>query len=238
MTKEVYLDSIPESYKIKEVGRGANGVCYRTEAGKLFKHYFSQMDESFYLPLKDICDYSHSENLPQIIEMIFVQGNFDGYLRDYVDGTTIKELDLNTKVKPFIPAIKTFGMNMRDDIRTGIQYRDMHSENVIYTPDGQIKVIDYDLFYRTYDDMFFRDDLMYAFRVELSPTMLSLLMGSTETGIPYIDALRTKCTSRYENPIRPDQAYEETINYLERELQTNIETFNEVREGISLLRKK
>ena len=86
MESVLQLHEIPKEFKIKRLGSGQNGTCYLTSDNRVFKEYHTKgMDDKITRSLLNL-NYD-GFNFPR--QLVFIDGIFKGYLKDYVEGDTL-----------------------------------------------------------------------------------------------------------------------------------------------------
>ena len=142
------LDEIPQTYRKQFIGDGANGVCFKTEDGDVFKEFIytptnqgnieilSSLQSSFFTFPKTLV-YVGEKNKDTLV----------GYKMDYVDGVPFDELNPNTRVEEVLESIKNIERAILELTRHhSILLFDLHNDNVLFQRDNQIKVLDTDMY--------------------------------------------------------------------------------------------
>lgn len=240
MTKEIIIDRIPEEFMYKRLddGQTCSGECYQTKDGRLFKRY--KFPINYYNILKNIADYYQCNHLVLPQEFYFLQSmkeeNFIGYIRALVTGQTFGNLDDNINMLKFIKALDFLEKEMIDNSRRGLLYVDMNKNNLYYTKDEEIKVIDQDLYDIVFSHPYIRPvpDSMK----DLASTILSVFFTPNKFTNKRIYDNITKCGAHVGGVLRPSQLLSETSDILESTYHTTIETLGDFRKNLELAREK
>ena len=240
MTKEIVIDKIPEDFMYKKLGNGksCSGECYQTKDGRVFKKY--KFPITYYKCLRDISNYYKCNHLVLPEEFYFLKNlseeNLIGYIRQLVTGNTFSNLPDNIQMMKFIKALEFLEREMVVNSSKGLFYVDMNQENMFYTPNDEIKVIDQDLYEIIFSHPYIRPvpDSMK----DLACTIISVFFTPQKfTDERIYDKIR-KCGAHVGGILRPSQLLEETSELLETECDTSIITLGDFRKGIELIREK
>ena len=239
MTKEIVINSIPEEFMYKKLGgQSCSGDCYETKDGRVFKKYKSSIN--YYQILKNIADYYRCSHLVLPEEFYFLKSlkeeNFIGYTRALVNGVTFSNLQDNINMIKFIKALEFLEREMIENSRRGLLYVDMNKENLIYTPENEIKVIDQDLYDIVFSHPYIKPvpDSMK----DLASTIISVMFNSFDFPNEKINANINKCGAHVGGRLTPSQLLTETANILESTQGTTIQTLGDFRKNIELARKR
>ena len=142
MEKCVYLKEIPKEFKKTYLGSGQNGSCYLTSYGNVFKEYHIKgIDDEITKALLEL-DYD-GFTFPR--QLVFVDGVFKGYLKQYIDGISLDNLSGLTDVKKLIIALKKFEDSLKELSYDKCLYvYDLNLRNLLYTKENKIYDIDTD----------------------------------------------------------------------------------------------
>jgi serine/threonine protein kinase/Tfp pilus assembly protein PilF len=151
------IGKIISHYKItEELGRGGMGVVYKAHdtrldrdvALKFLPHYLKSDQtekERFYHEARAAAALTH-----QNIAVIYEVAEHDGQIfiaMEFVEGKTLKQL-LQSKTPP-VGQVLDIGIQVCDGLAAahekGIVHRDIKSENIMLTPKGQVKIMDFGL---------------------------------------------------------------------------------------------
>lgn len=240
MTKEIVLDNIPEEFMHKRLDDGTSfsGECYETKDGRLFKKY--KYPINYYRVLKNIADYYKANHLVLPEEFYFLKNmkeeNFIGYIRALVVGDTFDCLDDNLNMEKFIKALEFLEREMILNARRGLLYVDMNKTNLYYTPEGEIKVTDQDLYELVFGHPYIRpveDSLK-----DLASTIISVFFSGREFTDKRICDNIKKCGAHVGGVLRPSQLLSETANILEGSQNSTILTLGDFRKNLELVKEK
>lgn len=240
MTKEIVIDKIPEEFMYKRLddGKSFSGECYETKDGRLFKKY--KFPINYYQVLKNIADYYKCNHLVLPEEFYFLENmkeeNFIGYIRVLVKGQTFANLDDNINLLKFIKALEFLEKEMILNSRRGLLYVDMNKNNLYYTKEGEIKVIDQDQYDLVFGHSYIRPipDSMK----DLASTIISVFFTPREFTNKQICDNITKCGAHVGGVLMPSQLLSETAEILESNYHSTIVTLGDFRKKLELAREK
>ena len=142
---KAYLELLDKEYLEHNIGHGCCANCYmlnENEVIKLNKYkaydYESISKNSKYL--SDIFVF------PKVLLFSGFDDTYAGYIMDYIDGVTIKELGSNIEIHKYIEAIKSVEEEITKMTNYRINLIDVSPSNVMYTKDDKMKVIDTDFY--------------------------------------------------------------------------------------------
>ena len=238
MAKEIVIDKIPEEFTHKKLGESCSGECYETKDGRVFKKYIFPI--KYYQSLKSIADFYKCNHLVLPEEFYFLKNmkeeNFIGYIRALVEGDTFANLPDNIEMVKFINALEFLEREMVANSRRCLLYVDMNQDNLFYTPNGEIKVIDQDLYEVVGYHPYIRPvpDSMK----DLASTIIHVFFTGNEfTDLRIHDNIR-KCGAHIGGVLRPSQLLSETSEMFERDYNASIQTLRDFRKNIELIRVK
>lgn len=238
MTKEIVIDQIPEDFTYKKLGESCSGICYETKDGKVFKKY--KFPIRYYQCLKSIADYYRCNHLVLPEEFYFLKNlteeNFIGYTRNLVTGELFSNLSDNIEMIKFIKALEFLEREMIANSRRGLLYVDMNQNNMFYTQNGEIKVIDPDL----YDIINYHPYIkpVSDSMKDLASTIIYIFFPGREfTDSRICDKIR-KCGAHVGGVLRPSQLLSETSELFEKDYDASILTLGDFRRNIELVKEK
>ena len=238
MTKEIVVNTIPEDLMFKKIADGTSGECYETKDGRLFKKY--KFPINYYRILKNIADYYRCNHLALPEEFYFLESlkeeHFVGYVRALVTGQSFGNLDENLNLLKFISALEFLEKEMIINARNGLLYVDMNKNNLYYTPEGEIKVIDQDQYDLVFGHPYIRPipDSMK----DLASTIISVFFTPREFTNKQICDNITKCGAHVGGVLKPSQLLSETAEILESTYHSTIVTLGDFRKNLELAREK
>lgn len=233
MEKIIVVDDVPLDYYKKQVGSGVMGRCFLTSENKVFKEFrASYSGISAFDYLTDV-KYEFFV-FPEIL--IYAKDYFDynlvGYLMPYVNGCDFDNLDGNIKVCNFIDALRRLEgqiKNMSDEILI----EDMNPNNMIYdSKNNSIFVIDTDLYVKTPHDPYrtYKENIK-----ELASSTLRLIDGAEKLSLRIDQIIRE--SSLY-GVMLPSTIYSEVREEIVKRVDMDIETLNDLYQGISLIKRR
>lgn len=233
MGKKIIVDDIPLDYYKEQVGSGVMGRCFLTSENKVYKEfkdsyngvstfdYLTEVKYDFFvfpeilIYLNDCCSHK-----------------LVGYLMPYVRGCDFDNLDGNIKVDNFIEALKKLEAQIRI-MSDEILIEDMNPNNMIYNSyNNSIFVIDTDLYIKTPHDPYrtYRENIK-----ELASSTLRLINDAEKLSFRINQIIRE---SILYGVISPSLVYSEVTEEVERRLNMDIKTLNDLNQGIRLVRRK
>ncbi len=228
MPKELYFDSIPLEYKYKYLGQGTNGSCYLTKDGKVFKEYkeCGLYDED----TKRLLDLNYDGfTFPR--QIIFIDGIFKGYIKDYAEGQTIETLDNLINIKKFIEALREFETIIMDfSYEEELYLYDLNLNNLLYNKkDNKIIDIDTDVI----SSFPYRITNPYYANLKELANNLEHRFYAYDFKSHLLNDIKNECiVGGY---TRPSKLMEFAIKEMEKE--TKIETLNDYNKGLNLIIK-
>lgn len=236
-SNKVILTEIPDEYTYERINSGACGVCYLTKDGKVFKEFFAEIDNLSlleYIANKYRCNHLL---LPE--QFVFLQTanslEFIGYIRKYVEGQALSSLDDKVECSKLIKALCELEKEIIMNIKNGLEYHDTHGENVFYTPDDEIKIIDPDLFEISYEE---------NFREKVNGTLMDMNY-SLNSGVFEIANLKNsplaslvqRSHKYYERGfLKPSDYVSELVSTLESTSESPILTIGDVKKELKLIK--
>ena len=227
MEKCIYLKEIPMKFKKTYLGSGQNGSCYLTSDGNVFKEYHNKgIDDGITRSLLEL-DYD-GFTFPR--QLVFVDGVFKGYLKQYIDGVSLDNLSELTDIKKLITALKKFEDSLKELSYDKCLYvYDLNLRNLLYTNENKIYDIDTDSI-SPFDFPFVNP--WYENMKELANSLATNFMNGEFNSIRLRDLQREclviGCT-------RVSSFMSEAIFEMEKERK--IETIADYKKGLILLRK-
>ena len=237
-TKETVLTQIPRSYTYRRINDGMSGICYKTSDGRLFKKY--KYTINYYKTLRKIAEEYKCHHLALPEEFIFLSSlneeNFIGYLRKMVDGELFDHLSDDINFTKFMKALILVEKELIDNSKHGLVYLDMNGSNMFYTPLGEIKVIDHDLYDISFEQSF-KERAYYNLR-ELASTIASTFFSTSNYHDSRIRENVMKCTTHRNGILRPSELLIETSDMLDESFGGTIETLGDFRRKLELTKEK
>ena len=235
MENKVILNNIPGEFTQKELGSGMFGTCYLTKDGRVFKKFFSPMDN--YDVLSYISNYYKSNHLVLPEQFVFLNNdpkNYIGYIREYVDGKNFESLSDCIEVERFIKALQSIEKEIIENVKKGLEYHDTHSENLLYTPKDEIKIIDSDLFNISYD-YDYSERIGYTF-MDIAYSINNKVLDANNVN-DAIEKLISKSYKYYESGfIKPSQLMYELAMELKRLTGNENQTLGDMRNSLKLVK--
>ncbi len=140
MNNKLYVNNL-DLLKKEEISHGCNGICYKTQDNMVFKQIYNPNEKNL-LELSKL--YSPSFIFPS--KLVYYQNRLIGYIMEYVDGVTIKNIDLNIKTDDYIKQTD----KIENEIAVLTNYRvhllDVGINNIMIDKNGNIKIIDTDFY--------------------------------------------------------------------------------------------
>lgn len=231
------LPNVPKEYYDRYVGKGMNGKCYITSNNDLYKEFIYRRDD--YEIIKSLAETFNSPHLAFPHTFIFLEddiGKLVGYLRNYIDGETLDNLSLSTKMDDFIQALCEFEKDLYQNTMFGLEYRDIHAGNMIYTPNNQIIAIDTEGYDISYEETKSRIiDSLYELYYTICGEMLKV--GYIQDF--YVkEIINRSARIGYSDFLRTSQMLEVLISYLENKNKCKIETYGDLKSKLVLMKRR
>lgn len=215
------------------IAEGQNGICYKYN-DQVFKKFKNKPMFLFFLKALSNIN-SNSLILPQ--EFIYLNEynskNILGYLMKYVDGSKLNNLPDLINIKELFNNIDLLEKEIKElTIEYGLLLKDVHIDNIIYTNNNEIKIIDND------NDVLNPNDEAYDnYRYNMKELGLTLLPAFiTNKNISNnISKLYDECIINAK--AKPSIVLNESILELEKFTGNNINTLHDYNESMKLIRK-
>ena len=227
---------IPGGFKSKFLGKGANGECFLTDTGAVFKQ-MKYREENY----DDIVGITKLESdyfaFPK--ELVY-QGERSastlvGYTMDYVDGVSIRSLGPETNIRDLINALA----NLEHEIAVlskdqNLVCYDLNYGNMLYQKDKkEFKVVDTDLYY--FD---LHEEYPYVLKQnikELSEYILYYLAGYYDFKDYNINLYFEICVTN--GKARPSRVLTDILNALEKEMHEEVNTLGDFKANLQLIKR-
>ncbi len=236
MLEEKYIvyKKVPEKYREKLLGSGVNGTCYQSDNKTVFKE-FTNIPE-----LETLRRLSRIKSEYFVFPSTFIylkskkDENLVGYLMKLVNGFFITKPMLTMDIEGCIKSIDGIENEMKMFAKDyNLLVHDLHHENMLFSENGGVKVIDTDLYeFDYYNEPF---DVYKHNIKELANTILFLLLSG--------DNFKDEDINKYYNQAilygkcKPSYVLYEVLNQIERELREKVSTYEEFTSGLKLIKK-
>ena len=226
-----------EDLKYKYLGSGKFGDCYLTKNNFVFKEFTCPCNKETEETLFYECNINNKSFMFPL-ELIYKNDkdytNLIGYLKKYSDGTFISDIDSNEKLENILRSIIIFEKNIKEISKYKIRIFDLKNENVLYSKDNMLEVIDTD-FYKVDNSLNYRD-IIKCNMMELEYLISTNLIKIN----PYCLSPK-KLFSYYESTsdgkmLVSDYLYE-IINEINKTIDYDIKSYSDFNDGIKLLLK-
>ncbi len=218
------FNKIPSEYMMNYLGHGFNASVYKLDEENVFKkfNYRGKFEES----CKELMKLN-SDTFVFPKELVYENHIFVGYIMDYIKGKTLNKINENENIYDFINQVK----KCEYDVSTLSIYKyyiiDFKEENIMYTDDKQLKVIDTDYYYKSNNKELFKDNLASYSVACLMPLMNVYKYNFKDDRLNHIKRLLI------EGRVKPSSYYMEVLSALSHE----VSTFKEAREELKLILK-
>ena len=224
---KIYYDKLPDEYKSYFIGTGYNGRCYYAGNNTVYKE--------FYYPsiFKDNISKLSNIKIPSFIfpnELVYVKDKFVGYTMDYVDGATLDALK-SAPLTDYLKEIILFEYNIASLSNKKIFLSDLKDENIIFTKDNKLRVIDTDFYCKSNNKDLYRTNLHFFSTSVLNPIMNVYTSEFNNNNLNYHKELLID--GRY----LPSKFLIEVLKDLRRKLNNEINNINDVRNSLKLILK-
>ena len=226
-----YLD---QSYLTDYIQEGAIGTCYRIGNNEVFKKYHAEISNyEDYRRLVGITSPSFAFPKKSIYLEKYGEEYFLGYIMDYIEGKRLSQLDGNIDIKDMFNKIDLLEKEIKllVEQKNVIMY-DLHEENLLVTPNNEIKVIDTDMFTFGYYDIIdnYKDNMR-----ELGLTILHFFLKDYKFKSEKLQDYYYRCI--FDGRVKPSYLLNEALLEMEKELKESINTFNDLNRSIKLIKK-
>ena len=233
--KHVVVPFIDESYKMEPLGKGAYGVCYRTEYGDVFKEFLLQIPTySDFIRLVGIYNpyFVFPEKTIYLEE--YDEDNLMGYIMEFIDGSKFSELPVRVNMIELFKQFDLFEKSLKDlTEETGIVLHDLHEENAIITLDGDFKFLDTDLYGFSLDEPYYT----YMSNIkEFGNFLLGFFLSKYEIKDSKLKEYYDRCV--YSGKVKPSIILNEALLEMEKELKETITTFGDFYRAKKLIKEQ
>ena len=130
---------------VKPLGSGCNSTCYLTTDNHVFKRFNNP--KVFENNLKSICGlHIPTYVFPQSV--VTLESTIIGYIMEYVEGVKVQFLNKQISLEEYLNALRIAEQDTLVLSNLRIHSFDLKSETILYTPDGKLKIIDTDFYYK------------------------------------------------------------------------------------------
>ena len=160
-------------YVVKGLGHGKCADCYLTKDNKVLK--------VFYNPnyFEDRVKKVYKLNVPKLVfpdEIVKLNDDFIGYLMEPIDGTLIDKVS-SIDIETFIREVRLLEYSIAELAIKKYFLFDCRSENIMYTKDGHLVIIDTDFYVEEKNNKeLYSNNLSY-----FSPQLLGPILNIDET---------------------------------------------------------
>lgn len=188
-----------EISKLQSLGRGACATVYRYDENfviKVFNEKGMELhDEESFSALvgvkNETCVFPES--------LVEVDGNFQGYAMQYVEGVELQNVAKELKFVKIIEAIKKVEEDLKTLASDKILFQDLNQGGIMWSNEGNIKIIDTDFFQRNED---ITEEQAFSHNLESFNSMvemeLGILMGQSNATADFLQS-NTKYNQLYMN---------------------------------------
>ena len=227
MSNSVYLDKLPDNYTENYIDCGCNSKCFLVDNNTVFK--MLNNPDVFEDNIVRLSKYK----VPSFVfpkKLIYVKDKFVGYTMDYVEGTTLSDLN-DALLKEYINQIIEFEYILVSISNKHIGLLDFKPRNVIYKKNNKFRVIDTDFYYLTNNKRLYQINAYQAFSTLLYPIIDIYDVRFQNKRLNYYRNLITE--GRY----LPSKFLLEILKEIRHNLKIEVNSINEAKEAIELIRK-
>lgn len=219
---------VPDNYKLKRIGDGSCGICYRTNDNMVYKEMFSTALD-LYSQIKLLSQFDSSFiAFPQTILYSdkISEENFLGYLMKYFDGLTLNKLGDKIDILKFIRHLKLLEEEVRNISLEGITFFDLNLDNILYSEENGIRFIDTDLYEV---NLYSKDVNLQENMMELCNAIMKFLFNDYYLTFrnEKLEHLYTSCGRN--GQIKPSDFLLEFIECINKSRNTNVKTLRQLR---------
>ena len=235
--KTVIVNDYNEIFDLPIIGQGHTGVSYLTKDGQVLKYILGSKEH--YNDLQ-MFTYIKNDNFAFPRALVYfeepVQEKFLGYTMQYFEGVDFRHLNPNTNFNHLLTECD----KIEEDINTlssrnAIYMDDINPSNVIYTNNGELKVIDTD-FYSYFPSE--EEYLLYRHNMYEWGNFLLTMLAFNE--FPFENS---KINDLYLNSIlygktSPTRVIRYLLEEIKDKTNHDVETLDEFHKSLSLVKKK
>ena len=219
---------IPESYTENFIGNGYNAFVYKLNDKEVFKKFYKpQRFESSCKELSKM--YSDTFIYPK--ELVYENGEFVGYIMDYVEGNTLDNISENTNIQEYIDEVKRCEYEVAGITTHKYYVIDFKEENIMYTSDHEMKFIDTDYYFKFNNKYLYQNNIT-SFSVASTMPLMNV----------YNSKFRSNKLNHYKEllinyKLKPSSYFNEVIDSINKEVSDDVETLKDARNGLKLILK-
>ena len=181
--------SSDEISKLQNLGRGACATVYRYDDDLVIKVFNEKGMElhdkesfSFLVGVKnETCVFPES--------FVEVDGNFHGYVMQYIEGTELHNVVKKLDFRKIIEAIQKVEKDLKNLASNKILFQDLNQGGIMWNNEEKIKIIDTDFFQKNED---ITEEQAYSHNLEAFNSMiemeLGILMGQSNIIIDFLQS--------------------------------------------------
>lgn len=166
--------SSDEILKLQNLGRGACATVYRYDDNFVIKVFNEKglelHDEESFSALvgvkNETCVFPES--------LVEVDGNFQGYAMQYIEGTELHKVARELNFRKIIEAIQKVEEDLKTLASDRILFQDLNQGGIMWSNDGKIKIIDTDFFQKNED---ITEEQAYSHNLESFNSMIEMELG-------------------------------------------------------------
>ena len=166
--------SSDEVLKLQNLGRGACATVYRYDDDLVIKVFNEKgmelHDKESFSALvgvkNETCVFPES--------LVEVDGNFQGYAMQYVEGTELHNIAKELDFRKIIEAIQKVEEDLKTLASDKILFQDLNQGGIMWSNEGRIKIIDTDFFQKNED---ITEEQVYSHNLESFNSMIEMELG-------------------------------------------------------------
>ena len=236
---KLIFSELPKEYTAEYLREGSAGICYKLGEDKVFKWFkecYLEDDTKRRESEEDLLRQTNIESMfihfPR--KLIYINDKLVGYVSNHVDGRKYYKLSEDTNMKLLACSLDNLEKEIRDISKEySLVMFDLHSGNVIVDNNSSVNVIDTDEYiFDYYVDTY--ESYRYNIKVLANTTLYTLFKNidikDDNINKYYLQAiLDGKC--------KPSYVLHEVIGLMEKEMKSEVTTFNEFTQGLKLIKK-
>ena len=237
MAKFEVVPTIPSEYRYKYLNEGANGVCYLTTQGDVFKQF--RMPCPYERELGRLSELENpSFTFPSKLVYLGVKDplTLKGYRMNYVTGTKFSDLDPKVRMELIINASKVVEDNIIYITKeSGLVIIDISNDNVLFLDNNAFNVFDTDLYdFDLYEESY---DNIKANMKEWNQFMLGELKGGTRLFLSS-DLNNQHEIAMIHGKYRASEVIQRVMAEIRKQTGYYPETLGDYQEGVKLIKRK
>ena len=235
--KNIVYTTLPSIYTKNYIAQGVYGSCYKVDDNTAFKLFH---DYNYYLDI-----YDNVKKLSTFDSDFFVfpeafiyqyeisPETILGYTMQYIDGNKLNDLDKKVDIRRLFSLFDSLEKEIKEyTTEEGLLFEDIHDDNILFSKDGKLKVLDVDLYkFSIYEEpiMIYKSNMK-----ELGNCILPIFFKKIRLKDEKLQRYYLSCI--LDGKVKPSYILFEALNSMEKEMGS-VNTLGEFDKGLKLIRK-